>query len=395
MYRVLIAEDEEIIRRGVCNSLSWEEIGCEIVGAVENGAEAIEWLKQASPDLLLCDIRMPEVSGLDVARFIYENKIDCKVILLTGYNEFSYAQQAITCGVFDYLLKPVSSDALKAAIDRAIHVLRESAQKRSPARAEDATHLLTSFVYSDAGFVPPQDSRVNAARLAAPQYAIAVVLSGGEQGLAGKDAIKNLLTPLFENAAAQTIFRSILPEKNGLLPLCIGYSSDSVSDFFCWEVLKVQYFQQTHSPLMLASAAPVSDLCHLHASYEEAHRLLTEQPVQEPVSSNPIVKSVRNYLWEHYAEPIKLSDVADHTYLNPSYISRVMRKETGIGFVEQLLYIRVQKAKLLLLTTSYRTFEIAEQTGFGSVKYFCQVFRQYTQMSPGQYRTRAGVSTYY
>ena len=110
MYRVLIAEDEEIIRRGVCNSLSWEEIGCEIVGAVENGAEAIELLKQASPDLLLCDIRMPEVSGLDVARFICENKIDCKVILLTGYNEFSYAQQAITYGVFDYLLNYRSYD---------------------------------------------------------------------------------------------------------------------------------------------------------------------------------------------------------------------------------------------------------------------------------------------
>ena len=394
MYRVLIAEDEEIIRRGVCNSLTWEEIGCEIVGAVENGAEAIERLKQASPDLLLCDIRMPEVSGLDVARYICENKIDCKVILLTGYNEFSYAQQAITYGVFDYLLKPVSSDALKTAINRAIHVLRETAQQRSPAHADNPTHLLTSFVYSDDGFVPPQDSRVNAAGLVAPRYAIAVASTDGGQASLCTDASVHLLETLFEEAAARAIFRHILPKRNNITTFFIGYSSDSFSDYYCWEVLKIMYFQQTHTPLILTAGAPVTNLSRLHEAYTEACSLLTQQPAQESASSNPIVKSVRNYLWEHYAEPIKLSDVADHIYLNPSYISRVIRKETGIGFVEQLLYIRVQKAKQLLLTTSCRTFEIAELTGFGSVKYFGQVFRQYTQMSPGQYRTQAGVSTY-
>ena len=394
MYRVLIAEDEEIIRRGVCNSLSWEEIGCEIVGAVENGAEAIELLKQASPDLLLCDIRMPEVSGLDVARFICENKIVCKVILLTGYNEFSYAQQAITYGVFDYLLKPVSSDALKAAINRAIHILRETAQQRSPAHAEDAAHLLKSFIYPDAVCIPPQDSRVNAAGLVAPHYAIAVASTDGGLGSLCTDASVHLLETLFKEAAARAIFRHILPERNNITAFCIGYSSESFSDFYCWEVLKIMYFQQTHIPLILTSGAPVTNLSRLHEAYAEACSLLAQQPSQESASSNAIVKSVRNYLWEHYKEPIKLSDVADHIYLNPSYISRVIRKETGIGFVEQLLYIRVQKAKQLLLATSCRTFEIAELTGFGSVKYFGQVFRQYTQMSPGQYRTRAGVSTY-
>ena len=297
-------------------------------------------------------------------------------------------------GVFDYLLKPVSSDALKAAIDRAIHVLRETAQQRSPAHADNATHLLTSFVYSDDGFVPSQDSRVNAAGLVAPRYAIAVASTDGGQVSLCTDASVHLLETLFEEASARAIFRHVLPERNNITAFCIGYSSDSFSDFYCWEVFKIMYFQQTHTQLILTAGAPVTSLSRLHEAYAEACSLLAQQPAQESASSNPIVKSVRNYLWEHYAEPIKLSDVADHIYLNPSYISRVIRKETGIGFVEQLLYIRVQKAKQLLLTTSCRTFEIAELTGFGSVKYFGQVFRQYTQMSPGQYRTRAGVSTY-
>ena len=112
MYRVLIAEDEEIIRRGVCNSLSWEEIGCEIVGAVENGAEAIELLKQASPDLLLCDIRMPEVSGLDVARFICENKIDCKVIPMCLETEGSD-------------VKNICNNPCNLIFIREIHILRQ------------------------------------------------------------------------------------------------------------------------------------------------------------------------------------------------------------------------------------------------------------------------------
>ncbi len=398
MFRILIAEDEEIIRRGVCNSLDWREIGCEIVGAVENGADALPFLESNPPDLLLCDIRMPELSGLDVARFIYENKIDCKVILLTGYNEFTYAQQAITYGVFDYLLKPVSSEALLHAVNRAIRVIKEARQTRANLRTQrtetnhdDAAQFLAKLTFSDAIPIATSASDAGALGLTAPRYSFAIasfansVQSGCED--AGPPSTREtLLAKLFDQVAAQAQFHILLPAQSHLFPLCIGYSNESLSDCYCWEMLQILYYQQTHSSLALAISDPVGDLCLLHTAYEKARERLAHLPPKEPESINPIVKSVLSYLWEHYAQPVKLSDVAEHVFLNPSYISRVMRKETGIGFVEQLLNIRVQKAKQLLLTTTCRTFEIAELTGFGSVKYFSQVFRQYTQMSPSQYR---------
>lgn len=403
MFRILIAEDEEIIRRGVSHSLDWSEIGCEIAGAVENGAEALTFLKSNPPDLLLCDIRMPELSGLDVARYIYENKIDCKVILLTGYNEFAYAQQAITYGVFDYLLKPVSPEALQNAVTRAVRVIKETRQqalanprtRRTKANHDDAALFLAKLTCSGADPIAASAYDADALGLAAPRYSVAVAsfahsAKSGREDAGPPNARETLLAKLFDQVAAQAQFHILLPAQSHLLPLCIGYSNESLSDCYCWEMLQILYYQQTHSSLVLAIGEPVADLRQLHTAYEKTRERLSHLPPKEPESTNPIVKSVLGYLWEHYAQPVKLADVAEHVFLNPSYISRVMRKETGIGFVEQLLNIRVQKAKQLLLTTTCRTFEIAELTGFGSVKYFSQVFRQYTQMSPSQYRALKG-----
>lgn len=102
---LLIVDDEEEIRNGLFR-YSWENLGFVAVAAVSNGEEALSYLLANSVDAVLCDIRMPCMDGLELARKIQEQKISTHIIFLTGYKDMEYIRSAIHSGCFDYLLKP-------------------------------------------------------------------------------------------------------------------------------------------------------------------------------------------------------------------------------------------------------------------------------------------------
>lgn len=105
MYRVLIVDDEFEIRNGLFN-FSWEEIGFIAVGMVENGKEALDFIKHNHVDVVLCDVRMPVIDGIEFARKIRESEAKVKIVFLSGYKDFEYVRQAMKYGGKDYLLKP-------------------------------------------------------------------------------------------------------------------------------------------------------------------------------------------------------------------------------------------------------------------------------------------------
>ena len=98
--KILILDDEYIILDGLC-SFPWEMYGCRIVGKAMDGEEGMELIDRYQPDIILSDIKMPEKDGIQVAKYAKEKYPDTEIILLTGYDSFSYAQQAITIGVAD------------------------------------------------------------------------------------------------------------------------------------------------------------------------------------------------------------------------------------------------------------------------------------------------------
>ena len=107
MYKAIIADDEKIIRMGLKAIIDWEEMGFEIQEVFSDGEEIIEYLEYALPDVILTDIKMANVSGIDVVKYVSEHKLPCKVILISGFHEFELAVQAIKYGAENYLLKPV------------------------------------------------------------------------------------------------------------------------------------------------------------------------------------------------------------------------------------------------------------------------------------------------
>ena len=130
MYRVLIADDEMIIRMGLKAIVDWNALGFEIAGEASNGAEALSFMHEQSPDLLMIDIRMPKLLGLEAIKDAREKGFAGKIIVLSGYSDFTYAQTAINYGVTAYLTKPVDVDDLTNALNKARNELDEENRQR-------------------------------------------------------------------------------------------------------------------------------------------------------------------------------------------------------------------------------------------------------------------------
>ncbi|MDU6265208.1 MAG: response regulator [Anaerocolumna aminovalerica] len=117
MLKVLIAEDEDIIRKGLAYTIDWLSIGYVLVGEAANGEEGIEKIKELKPDVVLADIMMPKVNGLEMIRRAKE-EVRFKSVILTSYAEFDYAKEAIELKAYDYLMKPVDVDKLKEVMGK-------------------------------------------------------------------------------------------------------------------------------------------------------------------------------------------------------------------------------------------------------------------------------------
>lgn len=112
MLKIFLAEDEVVVRETIKRMIPWEELGFELVGEAADGEMALPLLLRQQPDLLITDIKMPFMDGLTLARLAKKEIPGLKVVILSGYDDFNYAKQAIGIGVEDYLLKPITKNAL-------------------------------------------------------------------------------------------------------------------------------------------------------------------------------------------------------------------------------------------------------------------------------------------
>lgn len=125
MLKVFLVDDEYYERLSLKNSLPWEEHGLVVSGEANNGQTALEMMLADPPDIAIVDINMPKLNGLELISKLCENQLECRYIILTGYDEFKYAQQAIRLGVSDYILKPINYQNLCLALDELVKEIQQ------------------------------------------------------------------------------------------------------------------------------------------------------------------------------------------------------------------------------------------------------------------------------
>lgn len=111
-YTVVVADDEDELREAVCSMIPWEDCGFQLVGSASNGLDALQLVEKLEPDLLLTDIRMPFISGIELARQVREVRPATNIAFLSGFDDFEYAQQAIQYNIISYMLKPLTVEGL-------------------------------------------------------------------------------------------------------------------------------------------------------------------------------------------------------------------------------------------------------------------------------------------
>lgn len=142
MYRILIVEDEQILREGFRHSLDFSQLNCEICGEAKNGQEGLEKIRELCPDIVFTDLRMPVMDGLEMLR-LSKAQYQYEAVILSGYSEFAYAREAISLQVAEYLLKPFDRQELKAIL---VQLTQRLDNRRMTARKEPVDARITALM---------------------------------------------------------------------------------------------------------------------------------------------------------------------------------------------------------------------------------------------------------
>lgn len=399
MWKVLIADDEPKIRRGLASLISSFGLDLEVVAEAEDGETAIGLARERDPDIMLVDVRMPFRSGLEFIEAIREALPGKVVIIVSGHDEFGYAQQAVRLGVFDYVLKPVDAKGFRGVIGRAIAELesrRESDRYGAwvSEQVERNLPLLRERFLRD--WIIGSLSRTEVSEglsflriiLASPAILVAARLpERSRAGLAGTERNRRLAL-----VALRTVMEQALPREGAYVfeddtetVLAIAPGRPDADLAALAESIERRSAEQLMQAPALATRVVPNPLGELGAAYEELCAELSSGD-----GSESFVVLARNYIDKHYWNPdLCLEDAAAELQISPGYLSRLMKRETGFSFVEYLNRIRIKKATILMSDPSAKAFEVAERVGYRSQHYFSRAFRKVTGTSPTDHRKGA------
>ena len=169
MYKILIADDEALMRKSLCTLIDWAKLGCQIVGTAENGLQAKQAVLDYQPDIIIADIKMPVMDGLAMIRAAQEQHVDTVFVVLSGYGDYEYTSQAMQLGIRHYILKPCDEAKILPVLEQAraeLHERRRAAcwgiprfRRMSacwwmPVCMTNSPRLWSGFVMNLRGFAP-------------------------------------------------------------------------------------------------------------------------------------------------------------------------------------------------------------------------------------------------
>ncbi|MBD0378690.1 response regulator transcription factor [Paenibacillus sedimenti] len=508
--KVLIVEDQSNFRRGLVKMIESGGLGWTVAGEASNGQDALALLDQVKPDLVLTDIRMPIMDGIEFVGHLRQSYPDLLVIILTGYKNFEYAQAAVRHGALDLLIKPCTEQDVRQVLNKASECFyerytqqqKEFVQQRlgqdqalraflldlphtsrfTPGLNEllsgselwllqcnhddfvkpdyqKSDRSLLQFALSniveelmkssgvDARLILVEHDRfvlvtehngvgeslreeIRSASLQFLKIRLKMILMGTAQSaehltqlykntdgivkgaadnkLAGeKESMPGMLLSLnqakVKEMEVQLMSAILMGQSIGLQQLLdqmltelSGKPSDEMKiGALALSIALQKLMQKEFDPDGTEPLARIpGELPQSYWTSEEVIGWLSKQVKNfillfnnwQASKSDNVIEKAAQYIEEHYHEACRLTDVAAHVHLNPSYFSASFKKATGESFTSYVTRFRIEKAALLLRNTDMKIFEIAGAVGFDEPNYFTNVFKQRYQMSPKEYR---------
>ena len=360
---VFVADDEDVIREGICNYVPWDELGFQLVGNGYDGEKVLEFLSRQNVDVLITDIQMPKYSGLEIAEILAAQKKQIRVVLITGYDRFEFAQRAIkTKLVHDFIVKPIQFDELIVTL-RNLHADILKSKRNIP--------------------IPALNTRE-------------VKMLQGEMGAKLDQLLNNVIKAAFlgdeQKAMAEYILLWEAFENNGFSDVMIHRSILEL-------VLKcsAMMYQRNITPYALynnekdyledVSKFNNRDSLRLYGEYMVS-RISSRTTINGGNEISPLIKACASLIQQEYSNPaFCLQYVARKLHVSSNYLSTCFKKEMGVGFLKYVNSIRIIRAQELLREVSLKTYEIANMVGLEDSRYFSRLFKEQTGMTPNEYRT--------
>lgn len=343
MYRLVVSDDEFNIRQGLTRFIDWKNLGFEVVAQFEDGKEVIEYVESNLVDVVLTDVMMFQVSGLEVAEWIARNRPNIKVIILSGYKEFDYVRKALVSNVYDYILKPVDFEEMKQVFLR----------------------LKQDLEWNDREI--HQDVRVDLL------YKRHKQLLEFQEDVAAAVCSGNLVH--LENAYGQ--WKAIVNQKEKhqimayvLQLLQTVYASLKQEGIYLGDNLKESKVEQ------IITGWTKDDL------FPQLYVFLVQ--IGEGVickkkpSSESLAERVREYIELHLAEDFSVDDIADSMYVSKSHLSREFKRQTDESIMNFAMHKRMEKTIELIKSGVTSPETLAKQVGYADTKYFKKVFKNHT-----------------
>ncbi len=411
---ILIVDDEVIVVNLLKKHVGWKELGIEEVFTSYTAMEARRIVADHQVDIIVCDIEMPQESGLTFLTWIRENYPETVKIILTGYPDFGYAQNAIEIGVVKYLLKPVSFEELSETVRFAVKEVeqkRRMAQKDMSQNALDPkreekifyTNLITGDILPFSEFIDKAARQGGLDRsVMEPDGLVYIRLAGAQIEVRNNSvllfALSNIAEELFEEITEihlwDNIFWIIRSGAERIEQMCELFIS-RLKGRFHGEI----YAYFTRHVVLENLAERAMDLRHAAMQYRnmgqsvyDVDELIETSWFKEELEgadiqpmARDVVEAVKKYIHEHYMGDISRQDMEEAVHLNGDYLNRIFKKATGYSLVQYIQYYRILVSKRLLAERTCTITEAGLRVGFDTPSYFTKVFKKWTNMTPYEY----------
>jgi len=520
MYKVLLVDDEMIIRQGLRVLIDWRSLGLEIIGEAENGESALKLIQECKPHILITDVKMPKMSGLELIKKITEMGLNIKTIIISGYNDFAYVKEALKYGVYDYILKPIRESDIVSILKDVVRdidhtIIRSINSNESEKLMKD--NLFNRLINNSITIIEfLEKARFLNISVSDKPYRVTTVEIDGSSDLDGEEleyrrfSINNICEELLEKYSNIITFHDrsnrqvIITNDNEIDKNCIklvaaeirdcvkkfldfsvtigiGSSVGSIMEisksysesvkalkekFLCgkgsiifYENIQNKHPDESgisipdsekirHSVMLLNKESSIGEIKKYFETIKEKgfgktsiiqgcvdlffilfsvvkeygnksiDAFPNEEEVLGTISSSETIEEIEEtiigftvriidylssiredkherisdkvvkYIRENYSKNVTLKSVAKHFYLNPAYLGRIFKEETGELFSDFVNRVRVEEAGKLLVTSDCKIYEVAHKCGYKDIDYFRSTFKKVTGITPAEFIKR-------
>lgn len=356
-YKAVIIDDEAWTRKVIRNLGAFEDYGIEIAGEASDGEYGLELIRQVHPDIILTDVCMPQMNGLELIEKLRQSRPDVQVIFISGYDDYSYVRSAMKLNAVDYLLKPVKQEELNRQLQVCLEKLRKLERK------QDQEELSADFLKESwADEFDNLRSGINEA------------LNFGSTA-----DVQEKLCELKQLLSVNMIDQ---PNKSSMISIYFILINQLRRYIQSRDYKPEEIFGQKNTTFVFSGDSQPSEMMdfiidlHLNA-LNRVHELMKSRHRLD-------ISQVCKYLEENYTQGITLEQTAGRFYISKEYLSKTFKSTTGKGFSEYITALRMEKAKELLIKYRVPIREVGEMVGYVDQAHFYKTFKKYFGRTPGE-----------